>query len=346
MEFQLQKAEYDRTDNSDGSHINLMQIGKIVGLNLLPDAIYPEMFAPYTDAERGAFNEGGNQYMLRVYWYMLEAIAGIPVMDHFEVNLFPMKIQLEREVGKRLFDYMFPGSSDSKSKSPFMVKNMPPVDNGDEEDEADTGNSSQLTISGTEKRGSASSTRAGSLELRLHPTMTSEARPKTAVSQKTKSSPGMEGHHFRLFQSIGKSASSSRFSSTKTLGKKASAESLQSSIGSRPTLGRASTINSLQDSQSVNSETKSKRFGIHRNSHKKKEQPSDDLTKMMSRASEYMTLAYVKIPSVVLCLSYKGKGDRNIEDVHDFVVCGFHSFLSLLPERLANCETSTSFSSE
>jgi hypothetical protein len=346
MEFQLQKAEYDRTDNSDGSHINLMQIGKIVGLNLLRDAIYPEMFAPYTDAERGAFNEGGNQYMLRVYWYMLEAIAGIPVMDHFEVNLFPMKIQLEREIGKRLFDYMFPGSSDSKSKSPFMVKNMPPVDNGDEEDEADTGNSSQLTISGTEKRGSASSTRAGSLELRLHPTMTSEARPKTAVSQKTKTSPGMEGHHFRLFQSNGKSSSSSRFSSAKTLGKKASAESLQSSIGSRPTLGRASTINSLQDSQSVNSETKSKRFGIHRNSHKKKEQPSDDLTKMMSRASEYMTLAYVKIPSVVLCLSYKGKGDRNIEDVHDFVVCGFHSFLSLLPERLANCETSTSFSSE
>jgi hypothetical protein len=230
---------------------------------------------------------------------MLEAIAGIPVMDHFEVNLFPMKIQLEREVGKRLFDYMFPGSSDSKTKSPFMVKNMQPVDDNDEE--ANTGNSSQLTLSGTEKLDSA---RAGSLELRLYPTMNSESRPRTAVSQKSKgSSPPTEGHHFRLFQSNGKNSSSSRFSSTKTLGKKASAESLQSSTGSRPTLGRASTINSLQDSQSVNSETKSKRFGIHRNGNKKKEQPSDDLTKMMSRASEYMTLAYVKIPSVVLCLS-------------------------------------------
>ena len=39
----------------------------------------------------------------------------------------------------------------------------------------------------------------------------------------------------------------------------------------------------------------------------------------MTRASNYMTLAYVKIPSVVLCLSYKGKGERNLEDVHDFV---------------------------
>ncbi|KAF5016451.1 hypothetical protein F66182_11864, partial [Fusarium sp. NRRL 66182] len=40
---------------------------------------------------------------------------------------------------------------------------------------------------------------------------------------------------------------------------------------------------------------------------------------MMSRASNYMILAHVKINDVVLCLSYKGKGDRNIEDVHDFV---------------------------
>jgi hypothetical protein len=50
-----------------------------------------------------------------------------------------------------------------------------------------------------------------------------------------------------------------------------------------------------------------------------KKERSDDLTEMMTRASNYMTLAYVKIPSMVLCLSYKGKGQRNFEDVHDLV---------------------------
>ncbi|TEY42050.1 hypothetical protein BOTCAL_0399g00050 [Botryotinia calthae] len=74
----------------------------------------------------------------------------------------------------------------------------------------------------------------------------------------------------------------------------------------------------MNDTASTNGDAKGKRFGV-RGSKTNKEKPSDDLTKMMSRASEYMTLAYVKIPSVVLCLSYKGKGDRNIEDVHDFV---------------------------
>ncbi|KUJ22172.1 uncharacterized protein LY89DRAFT_395347 [Mollisia scopiformis] len=317
MEFQLRKAEYDRTDNSDGSHNNLMQIGKIVGLNLLPDAIYPEMFAPYTDIDRGTFNEGGNQKMLRVYWYMLEAIAGIPVMDHFEVNLFPMKIQLEREVAQRLFDYMFPGSNETKNKSPFMVKTMAPVDDDDEEDSNGT-ETYENTNGSTGRNDSVTSTRAGSLELRLRPTMTSEARPNTALSGKTKAASmhSGEGHHFRLFPSGNKISASSR-GSTRTLGKKTSVESLQSSIGSKPTLGRTSTSMSNQDIQSLNGDAKPKRFTIHRN--KSKEKPSDDLTQMMSRASNYMTLAYVKIPSVVLCLSYKGKGERNIEDVHDFV---------------------------
>ncbi|EHL02627.1 putative UPF0648 protein C3H5.09c [Glarea lozoyensis 74030] len=246
MEFQLQRAEYDRTDNSDGSHINLMQIGKIVGLNLLPDAIYPEMFAPYSDAERGTFSEGGNQQMLRVYWYMLEAIAGIPVLDHFEVNLFPMKIQLEREVGKRLFEYMFPGSSEeksSKNKSPFMVKHMQPLGKDETDQDDISASSSGVTITDYDKQDSASNTRAA----------------------------------------------------------------------------RSATSASNFDSNSTYGDAKAKRFGVNRKGSKNHEQPSDDLTKMMSRASNYMTLAYVKIPSVVLCLSYKGKGDRNIEDVHDFV---------------------------
>lgn len=322
MEFQLQRAEYNRTDNSDGSHNNLMQIGKIVGLNLLPDAIYPEMFAPYSDADRGAFDDQENQHMLKVYWYMLEAIAGIPVMDHFEVNLFPMKIQLEREVGKRLFDYIFPGQKDDpKNKSPFMVKNMEPVQDEDEDEDENTSftpGSSNLTVGGQGAHDSGSSTRAGSLELRLRPTMTSEVRPGTAVSHKTKSSSlysnqGSDNHYFRLFQSSSKNPASSR--NGKSLSKKPSVESLRS-ISSRPTFGRTPTGVSSHDSSSITSEAKAKRFGLHR---RKKEKPSDDLTQMISRASNYMTLAHVKIPSVVLCLSYKGRGERNIEDVHDFV---------------------------
>ena len=330
MEFQLQNAEYDRTDNSDGSHINSVRVGKIMGLNLLPDAIYPEMIAPYTDVERGAFTEGGNQHMIRVYWYMLEAIAGIPVMDHFEVNLFPMKIQLEREVGKKLFEYIFPDSKDKndkhdkhdkhdknstiKGKSPLMLQQTISSESTDD------GKRSESNLLVEDKEIAA---RAGSLELRLKPTMNSEQRPNLG-SWDQRPNPASfhsssENHHrFKLFSSAtDKTTGSSRTTSSKALSRKASNDSLQSSLLSRPSIGRTGTHFSTADSGSTASG--SKLFAIGRNNSKKKQKASDDLTKMMDRASNYMTLAYVKIPSVVLCLSYKGKGERNIEDVHDFV---------------------------
>jgi hypothetical protein len=45
----------------------------------------------------------------------------------------------------------------------------------------------------------------------------------------------------------------------------------------------------------------------------------DDFAQMMARASNYMTLAHVQVHDVVLCVSYKGKAEHNLEDLHDFV---------------------------
>ncbi|KAI1000375.1 UPF0648 protein [Podosphaera aphanis] len=315
MEIQLQKAEYDRTDNSDGSHINLIQVGKITGLNLLPDAIYPEILAPYSDIDGRSFHEGGKQKMLRVYWYMLEAIAGIPVMDHFEVNLFPMKIQLERDIGKKLFDYIFPSSSDPKNKSPFMVKNMQPIQDDDEDDCASS-LSSCLDDFFTEKPDSNLNSGTEAFESRLKPTLSSEPRLKGS-SRRPRSlhALNLDGHQFRIFHSHQRSPPSS-CGSSRTPNKKGSHENINAQSITRPPVHRSLTL----DAYSLNIiESKSKRFGIRGSSKSKDSQAPDDLTKMMGRASSYMTLAYVKIPSVVLCLSYKGKGERNFEDIHDLV---------------------------
>ncbi|EOO01598.1 hypothetical protein UCRPA7_2889 [Phaeoacremonium minimum UCRPA7] len=317
-ELQLKDVEYDRTDNSDGSHINLIQVGKVLGLNLLPDAIYPEMVAPYLEDPRAAFDME-KQPMIRVYWYMLEAIAGIPVMDQFEVNLFPMKIQLEREVGKKLFEYIFPGIEGEKlgagkNDSPFMMKQTLP--GGDEDVDADddslSGSVGRLGSAASDKERDPGSfmTRAGSLELRLRPTLTSDSKVSPVKKQALSIHSG-EGHSFRFFRSTG---SSSRIPT-----KKASRESLRSNNTPRPGIGRSGTgFSSKFDASSTASDSKKSRFAL-RKSEAKEKTTSDDLTMMINRASSYMSFAHIKLPSVVLCLSYKGKGDRNIEDVHDFV---------------------------
>ncbi|KAK8092112.1 hypothetical protein PG997_002473 [Apiospora hydei] len=304
VELQLRDVEYDRTDNSDGSHINLFQVGKILGLNLLPDAIYPEMIAPYFDSNKIDIGDFQNQQMIRVYWHMLESIAGIPVMDHFEVNLFPMKIQLEREVGKKLFDYVFPnmdgegqdadgndasgsGSGSGRTDSPFLLKqNL-----NDADDAADD------SMSGSNRPGSSRGGHTRTLEA---------SPPKSKALSVNNGNGGDGGSVFRLFGG-------------KTLNKKTSFESLNPTPPQRPGIMRTPTFaSSLASSQTET--RKGTRFKIGGNkAPAAEEKPSDDLSKMMDRASNYMTFAYIKLPSVVLCLSYKGKGERNLEDVHDFV---------------------------
>lgn len=323
MEIQLKHAAYDRTDNSDGSNYNTMEIARIHGLNLLPDALYPEMLAPYFEnGQSFADMKGQDIKMFKVQWYMLEAIAGIPVLDQFEVNLFPLKVQLEREVGMKLFEYIFPNNGDNNGPSPFMVKHKP-AQIEEEDSDADPSIPTTPTSLSQEHTESQTSTRAGSLELRLRPTMnlpsgSTYSTPKVKASI----SSSAESHRFKLFQNSNRSKSATRSQtspaqSNRTLQRRRSGESLRS-------LARSTTEVSYTNLSSMNgSADKPRRFGLHRTSSKDhgadKDKASDDLTQMMSRASNYMTLAYVKIPSVVLCLSYKGKGERNLEDVHDFV---------------------------
>ncbi|CAK7263829.1 Protein SABRE [Sporothrix epigloea] len=339
VELQLNDVEYDRTDNADGSHVNLFQVGSILGLNLLRDAIYPEMIVPYLD-ERGSLDAGATEPMVRVYWYMLEAVAGITVMDHFEVTLFPMKIQLEHEVGKKVFEYIFPGSDGGKSGNgssnndnkddddsdvSFQVKES----DDDSEDEEYIFNKqnnrgrnrprSAVSAVSERDRDADFDTRPGSLELRLRPTLTSNQNQRSSTyTHKAQSVHSLsDGHSFRfLRQPTGGSSKSS------SLLKKPSRESLQGSEMLR-TVGRTPTGLSSKPSgaNSVDAPKRSSRFTLRssKSDDKQKANPSDDLTQMISRASNYMTFAYIHLPSVVLCLSYKGKGERNLEDVHDFV---------------------------
>ncbi|KAL8735940.1 MAG: hypothetical protein Q9166_000502 [cf. Caloplaca sp. 2 TL-2023] len=324
MEIQLQHALYDRTDNSDGSNHNSMEIERMRGLNLLPNALYPEMLAPYSQNGK-RFEEGQDLKMLSVQWHMLEAIAGIPVLDQFEVNLFPLRVQLEREIGKKLFEYIFPGVGSSNGESgnfsPFLAKQSPTQNDDVDSDENSVSDSaSQFTETMASSDEPKNSPRPGSLELRLRPTKAfGESRGAAGSNQSGKPTNGIlkkDGapHHSGLFQHANYSQQSARFASHS---KKPSKESLRPSHDASST--SLAAMNGNPEKHKRFGGLKRSNTGISEMQAAEKDKASDDLTRMMSRASNYMTLAYVKIPSVVLCLSYKGRGERNIEDVHNFV---------------------------
>ncbi|KAK3048827.1 Protein SABRE [Extremus antarcticus] len=323
MEVQLKNASFDRIDNNDGSNYNSMEIGRINGYNLLPDALYPEIIGPFIDASRGV-HEQRHGKMLRVHWLMLEAIAGIPVVDYFEVDLVPLKVQVEREVAKKLFEYIFPGvggnAFEGSGFSPFMVKNMLPTQEEEDESEAKGTDAPTPLLEDGPVHNVSDASGLASLEERLKPTIHLQKRPKRAdtkglgIAHAGQHIPG-----FSLFQHSDRSRPTLPTRTT------ASQQALASTNHLSPMSRTASerSLTTLRGTANSNETDKPRRFALHRahseERRKGESERSDDLTQMMNRASNYMTLSFVKIPSMVLCLSYKGQGKRNLEDVHDLV---------------------------
>ena len=339
MEVQFKNASFDRTDNNDGSNYNCMEIGRINGFNLLEDAIYPEIIAPFVDESRGG-RHLGHEKMFRIQWLMLEAIAGIPVVDYFEIDLVPLKLQVENEVAKKLFEYIFPSVGSNAFEggfSPFTVKNILPAQQEeveeDEEDQyqdhvPDDGQADETTthIEAPEPGVThVDSGGPGSLEQRLRPTLHLTKQKKLKSEHKglgISNNNSTHGYGLTLFHHSDKSrpVATSRSSMVRQ-----NLSQTNLSPAARSSSER-SLVTMRSEAVNVEAADKSKRFHLHHshNDEKKKkdkgrEARSDDLTQMMNRASNYMTLAFVKIPSMVLCLSYKGQGKRNLEDVHDLV---------------------------
>ncbi|KAI8943022.1 hypothetical protein NX059_001058 [Plenodomus lindquistii] len=318
-EFQLKGVSFERTDNSDGSNFNALEVELVRGLNLLPNALYPEMFSPYLENNKPAPEDAK---CLRVQFLMLEPIAGIPVMEHFEINLYPLKVQLEWMVGRKLFEYIFPalqGKDQNGNPSPFTISHTLPPQAEDDDNNGTAPGSISVSLANDEHALEA-------LKERLTPTLHLPG-PAQKAENKKKSSPEKKNgaHYFRFFRD-GPSRSATELRRTLHPSSAATPTVSSSYASTRPSSARSGS--NMSSMTSAETDRTTKRFNLYRAgtgftekrpSKKDAAARTDDLTEMMSRASNYMTLAYVRIPSMVLCLSYKGKGNRNFEDIHDLV---------------------------
>ncbi|KAK9235083.1 golgi-body localization protein domain-containing protein [Lipomyces kononenkoae] len=306
VDIALAKSTFRRLENSDGSNFNTIEVTMLQGINLLKGALYPELLSPYFDAMS---EEDKNRKAVRVCWYMLEAIGGIPVMDHFEVDLIPLKIQLEYDIGQKLFQYIFP----DEKESPFMVYEPP---------------SSAAAITSR----AASSTPNVAM---------GDANPSTATSDTSDSSSQSESDVESVYSQksqgskiFGKKVerkggvlSSFTGQRRRTNSSATAASERKFSIGGSSATSRDPAPNvgdgaSVKSYVSVGSETKLQQtitaVGVRNHADNHYGQ-GDDLSQMVTRASNFITFVHVTLPSVVLCLSYKGRGSRSIQDVHEFV---------------------------
>ncbi|KAI9017507.1 golgi-body localization protein domain-containing protein [Gaertneriomyces semiglobifer] len=106
-QWTLNTAQFNWVQNEDQSNINTLQIDQIhVESQLSAPNSFKEVLAPYIPDKRDV--DFTRHKMLRVYWRELPPVAGIKVVDHFEINIFPLLIQVTYEMGKQIVYYLFP----------------------------------------------------------------------------------------------------------------------------------------------------------------------------------------------------------------------------------------------
>jgi hypothetical protein len=106
-------------NNEDQSSVNTLEVDSTFVENLShTSVIFKDVISPYHPDSRNV----DTQKVIRVYWRENAPVAGIQVVDHFEINIHPLMIQMTYDFGKMIARYLFPAASttsqDTPAKSP------------------------------------------------------------------------------------------------------------------------------------------------------------------------------------------------------------------------------------
>ncbi|KAJ1657144.1 Protein SABRE [Dispira simplex] len=106
-DWHLRTVTFMAASHSDQSVSYAVDINQALITNRLPDPYFYELLAPYTDELAGTV-DFSRQKMIRLRLSELAPVGGIAVVEHLEISLFPLRIQMTYEVGKKLIQYLFP----------------------------------------------------------------------------------------------------------------------------------------------------------------------------------------------------------------------------------------------
>ncbi|KAI8925650.1 golgi-body localization protein domain-containing protein [Entophlyctis helioformis] len=269
--------------------------------------------------------------MLRVYWREMAPVAGIQVVDHFEVNMFPLLIQVTYEMGKQVMRYVFPHKkAGGEAAGGVQTRPVTPMPPGEETGRSRTPHGHGSPMPGgltsepsqTQMGGVSAAATVGPASGGQLPSLSSQASGMsvdTADSTAAGSGRRVRGYSEDSTVTLmaGKSSDVHRHGglSLGLTGLSGSAGSAAASI-TAPTAASASTATGTSHAVVAGSTpaTVSTALGQQRNTNELSE-----LRQMQARATENRSFIYIKVPSVMHCVSFRGaKETTNIADLTMF----------------------------
>ncbi|KAJ3185044.1 hypothetical protein HDU87_002610 [Geranomyces variabilis] len=293
-EWALEKAQFSFVQHEDQSSINTLHIDQLHLENHMsaPQNAFKEVIAPYNPDKRDV--DFTRHKMIRVYWREMAPVAGIKVVDHFEVNIFPLLIQVTYDMVKEIIYYLFPekkaraAAKDPHHQAPTatddrLSRRFPRSDSSD-----------QLTVRSAK---SISSEHTAAAMMRRHSSISMDEMSTGAHSSRASSasesevSPQLDRKRIfktSAFSNYGHSRSGSGRSENRDDddGTPTSTTGRDSPISPKPTRRSTTKLNELKQ--------------------------------MQARASQNRSFIYIKMPGAQHCLSYRGSKEKNIEDLFMF----------------------------
>ncbi|SNX85612.1 uncharacterized protein MEPE_04321 [Melanopsichium pennsylvanicum] len=296
----LRGISFSWLNKADNSAANTLSIRDLQALNVDPNAMFAEIITKYNRASEHPMAKEGR--FLDAMWSVLPPVGGISIVDMFEFNLHPVKIQIELLVGRKIMDYIF-GTKRQREKQEEEQKRLE-NENNHPENAAAKKKSPFARLLGRQKHLTSSSATTSSQD--AHRRSTNESSlGLSAADARSRSASSTDLRSF-----IRPSSDGSREEDADSISGRASTKAMISNP--------ATTKNSLKSRPSTPSSGKEHATGNDR--------PGDQFAiaqknaaEMRSRASAYRTFVYVKISETIFCLSYKGEKQTSITNLYDLV---------------------------
>jgi hypothetical protein len=281
-ECTLTNFNFDFVSKEDHSSINTLEVDIVQVKNVSSSPVFVDVLGPYFDSRKPY--DFSRHKMLRCYFVSLAPVGGIPVIQHLEINLHPMRAQMTYSFGKALAYYLFPPEKRQKQieSTAMTPSNSAPT--------ATITTSSNIDTDSTIDTQSVSNS--------------SVIVPQPSSSERSDCNTVKSGSTSNINQFA--SAPPSLHASLES--QKISANTMSNGSMIIPPHGWDDLDQDANDSPSssatlpVSLSKKSKKHNTHKAS---KSKTSDDLSVMKKRASSNRAFILVKIPGARHCLSYQ-----------------------------------------
>ncbi|OAC99376.1 hypothetical protein MUCCIDRAFT_84313 [Mucor lusitanicus CBS 277.49] len=114
-EWKLINTKYVRVDKPNGSHKNTVEVDQFQIKNTTESPVFVNVLEAYKDPSSTSLAEPdfSRHKMLSGVLDSLPPVGGIPVIQHLEINLLPLHLQISTAFGTAMKDYFFPRVSSS-----------------------------------------------------------------------------------------------------------------------------------------------------------------------------------------------------------------------------------------